>query len=79
MSGRLEDAKRGFEERFVQTALVRAGGHRARAADELGVTRQGLTRLLTRLRISEATTGEMSRRCSTCFATNCTRAGHHLR
>jgi two-component system response regulator AtoC len=49
---RLDEARRTFEERFVRAALVRTGGHRGRAATELGVTRQGLTKLLTRLRIS---------------------------
>ena len=42
---RLDDARRTFEQRFVRAALVRTGGHRARAAAELGVTRQGLTKL----------------------------------
>jgi DNA-binding NtrC family response regulator len=49
---RLDDARRTFEERFVRAALVRTGGHRARAAGELGVTRQGLTKLMTRLGIN---------------------------
>ncbi len=49
---RLDDARRTFEERFVRAALVRTGGHRGRAASELGVTRQGLTKLLTRLGIA---------------------------
>ncbi len=49
---RLEEARRVFEERFVRAALARSGGHRARAAAELGVTRQGLTKLLSRLGIS---------------------------
>jgi len=31
---------------------VRTGGHRGRAAAELGVTRQGLTKLMSRLGIS---------------------------
>jgi DNA-binding NtrC family response regulator/tetratricopeptide (TPR) repeat protein len=48
---RLEQARRTFEERFVRAALVRTGGHRGRAAAELGVTRQGLTKLLARLGI----------------------------
>jgi DNA-binding NtrC family response regulator/tetratricopeptide (TPR) repeat protein len=51
---RLDAARRTFEERFVRAALVRSGGHRARAAAELGVTRQGLTKLMTRLGITEA-------------------------
>jgi transcriptional regulator with GAF, ATPase, and Fis domain len=49
---RLEDARRTFEERFVRAALVRTGGHRARAAADLGVTRQGLTKLMSRLGIT---------------------------
>jgi transcriptional regulator with GAF, ATPase, and Fis domain len=50
-SCRLDAARRTFEERFVRAALARAGGHRRRAAAELGVTRQGLTKLMTRLGI----------------------------
>ena len=38
---------------FVRAALVRSGGHRGRAAAELGVSRQGLTKLMTRLGIGE--------------------------
>jgi DNA-binding NtrC family response regulator len=50
---RLDAARRGFEERFVRAALVRTAGHRGRAAKELGVTRQGLSKLLVRLGIAE--------------------------
>jgi DNA-binding NtrC family response regulator/tetratricopeptide (TPR) repeat protein len=49
---RLDEARRTFEERFVRAALVRTGGHRGRAAEELGITRQGLTKLMTRLGIA---------------------------
>jgi transcriptional regulator with GAF, ATPase, and Fis domain len=49
---RLDEARRTFEERFVRAALVRSGGHRARTAIELGVTRQGLTKLMVRLGIA---------------------------
>ncbi len=49
----LEEARRAFDRRFVRDALSRAGGHRARAAEELGVTRQGLTKLMARLRIDD--------------------------
>jgi transcriptional regulator with GAF, ATPase, and Fis domain len=52
-SWRLHQARRSFEERFVRAALVRTGGHRGRAADELGVTRQGLTKLMARLGIDD--------------------------
>ena len=47
----LDEARRTFEHRFVRAALVRTGGHRGRAAAELGLTRQGLTKLMTRLGI----------------------------
>jgi transcriptional regulator with GAF, ATPase, and Fis domain len=50
---RLDDARRVFEERFVRAALVRTGGHRVRAAGELGITRQGLAKLMARLGISD--------------------------
>jgi DNA-binding NtrC family response regulator len=48
---RLEDARRTFEQRFVRAALVRSGGRRGQTADELGLTRQGLTKLMARLGI----------------------------
>ena len=47
----LDEARRTFEHRFVRAALVRTGGHRGRAAAELGVTRQGLTKLMNRFGI----------------------------
>jgi DNA-binding NtrC family response regulator len=50
----LADARRAFESRFVRAALLRAGGHSSRAANELGVSRQGLAKLLTRLRLSSS-------------------------
>jgi DNA-binding NtrC family response regulator len=49
---RLDDARRLFEERFVRAALARNGGRRSVTASELGVTRQGLTKLMTRLGIA---------------------------
>ncbi len=48
---RLGDARRTFEERFIRAALARTGGHRARAAEELGLSRQGLAKLMSRLQI----------------------------
>jgi DNA-binding NtrC family response regulator len=45
----LEEARRRFEERFVKAALARAGGHRGRTAAALGLSRQGLSKLLDRL------------------------------
>jgi transcriptional regulator with GAF, ATPase, and Fis domain len=46
-----EAAREEFERRFVRAALAQAGGKRQAAARALGVTRQGLTKMLRRLRI----------------------------
>jgi DNA-binding NtrC family response regulator len=48
----LDAARRCFEERYVRAALARAGGRHTRAARELGLTRQGLRKLLDRLGIA---------------------------
>jgi transcriptional regulator with PAS, ATPase and Fis domain len=45
----LAEARREFEERYVRAALARAGGRAMTAARELGVSRQGLRKLTTRL------------------------------
>jgi two-component system response regulator HydG len=45
----LSQARLLFERRFVRGALARAGGRRGKAALALGVTRQGLAKLLKRL------------------------------
>jgi transcriptional regulator with PAS, ATPase and Fis domain len=45
----LDEARRRFEAGFVRAAMARAGGSRSRAAAELGLTRQGLAKLLERL------------------------------
>jgi DNA-binding NtrC family response regulator len=42
-------AREEFERRFVVAELARAGGHRAKAARALGVTRQGLAKMMKRL------------------------------
>ena len=49
----LADARARFERRFIEIALARAGGKRARAARELGLSRQGLLKMIMRLGISE--------------------------
>ena len=46
---RLEAARRTFERRIVLGALTRHGGRRHAAADELGLTRQGLAKAIRRL------------------------------
>jgi transcriptional regulator with PAS, ATPase and Fis domain len=51
----LESARRVFEERYVRAALARSGGHRGRAAAELGLSRQGLAKLMDRLGVSHST------------------------
>jgi len=48
-----EHARADFERRFVRAALATANGQRARTADALGVTRQGLAKMLRRLGIDE--------------------------
>ena len=48
---RLADARDQFERRFIELALARAGGRRARAARELGLSRQGLLKMMARLGI----------------------------
>jgi two-component system nitrogen regulation response regulator GlnG len=45
----LDAARRQFEASFVREALVRAGGRRTEAARRLGLSRQGLTKLVRRL------------------------------
>jgi transcriptional regulator with PAS, ATPase and Fis domain len=45
----LAEARRSFEARYVRAAMARAGGRTLVAARELGVSRQGLTKLLIRL------------------------------
>jgi len=52
-SCRLEHARRAFDANFVRAALVRCGGRRALAAGELGLTRQGLAKLMARLGIAD--------------------------
>ncbi|HEY0873954.1 MAG TPA: sigma 54-interacting transcriptional regulator [Vicinamibacterales bacterium] len=49
--GTFEAARQDFERRFVRAALASARGQRARAAEALGVTRQGLAKMIRRLGI----------------------------
>ncbi|MFL6248057.1 MAG: sigma 54-interacting transcriptional regulator, partial [Thermoanaerobaculia bacterium] len=44
-----EAARQEFERRFVAAALAKADGQRAKAAEALGITRQGLAKMLRRL------------------------------
>ena len=48
----LDNARRQFDERFVRAALARSAGHRGQTAAALGVSRQGLAKLMQRLRIA---------------------------
>ena len=54
---RLADARLQFERRFVEVALARAAGNRARAARALGLSRQGLLKTLARLGLDAVLTG----------------------
>jgi DNA-binding NtrC family response regulator len=47
-----EAAREEFDRRFIRAALAGAGGQRARAAEAIGVSRQGLSKMMRRLRIS---------------------------
>jgi transcriptional regulator with PAS, ATPase and Fis domain len=50
----IDEARDEFERRFVRAALARAGGRRSRAAAQLGITRQGLAKIIKRLGIVES-------------------------
>jgi DNA-binding NtrC family response regulator len=56
-SGRLFEARRQFERRFIEVALARAGGCRKRAAAQLGVSRQGLLKLMARVGLTTGAAG----------------------
>jgi len=45
----LAEARDAFESRYVRAALLRASGNLTVAARELGITRQGLSKLVARL------------------------------
>ena len=49
--GDFGEARLNFERRFVRAALARAGGCRSAAATELGLSRQGLIKVIKRLGI----------------------------
>jgi transcriptional regulator with PAS, ATPase and Fis domain len=50
----LAEARRQFEERYVRAALARAAGRTTAAAKDLGLSRQGLVKLMGRLGIAES-------------------------
>jgi two-component system response regulator HydG len=50
---RLAAARDQFEKRFVEVALAQSAGNRARTARALGLSRQGLLKLMTRLQVEE--------------------------
>ena len=50
----LAEARRRFEAHYVRAAMARAGGRAAGAARELGVSRQGLAKLVARLDLATA-------------------------
>jgi DNA-binding NtrC family response regulator len=49
VASRLAEARAQFERRAIESALARAGGSRTRAARELGLSRQGLLKMIARL------------------------------
>jgi two-component system response regulator HupR/HoxA len=64
MEGPLEDAKRAFESRYIRAALARAGGSPSRAARSLGLTRQGLAKLIARIGLDDVATRASPKRSS---------------
>ena len=48
-----DEARLEFERRFVRAALARTGGRKAAAAGQLGVSRQGLAKMMKRLGIAD--------------------------
>jgi DNA-binding NtrC family response regulator len=48
-----DEARLEFERRFVRAALARAGGRKAATAGQLGVSRQGLAKMMKRLGIAD--------------------------
>jgi transcriptional regulator with PAS, ATPase and Fis domain len=62
---RLDEARDAFERRFIEAALSRAGGGRTRAAEALGLSRQGLAKVMLRLGLPATPASSVeSRRCS---------------
>lgn len=59
-SGRLAEARLQFERRFVEVALARAGGNRAQAARSLGLSRQGLLKILSRVGLDRGSPADES-------------------
>jgi transcriptional regulator with GAF, ATPase, and Fis domain len=57
----LARARRAFEEQYVRAAIARAGGHLRHAARDLGVSRQGLNKLLARLAIETVNAAALDR------------------
>ena len=57
LPGGLEAARRQFEVSFVREVLTRAGGRSATAARDLGLTRQGLSKLVRRLGLDDEPPG----------------------
>ena len=51
-----DEARLDFERRFIRAALARAGGRRTTAAAQLGMSRQGLAKIIKRLGIVESHT-----------------------
>ena len=53
----LAEARRAFEVQFVRSAMARAGGRPLIAARELGLSRQGLAKLVARLELEPSHPG----------------------
>jgi transcriptional regulator with PAS, ATPase and Fis domain len=67
---RLEDARLMFERRYVAAALARAAGQTTRAAKELGISRQGLAKLMKRVGLDAGRNTEYRIQNAECAAAN---------
>jgi DNA-binding NtrC family response regulator len=61
---RLADARLQFERRAIESALARHAGNRSRAARELGLSRQGLLKMMARIGLSAVPSAEDATRCA---------------
>jgi DNA-binding NtrC family response regulator len=57
----LDEARRRFDAAFVREALQRTGGRRGETARQLGLTRQGLIKLMVRLGLEPRPPGRPQR------------------
>jgi transcriptional regulator with PAS, ATPase and Fis domain len=60
VASRLAEARAQFERRAIESALARSAGSRTRAARELGLSRQGLLKMMARLGVGSQERGAVT-------------------